>query len=52
MGLIKRIDRIANMWLTQIEISPTHAEVQFYEPELPLEQKVDKLWDAHPELHK
>ena len=50
MGLIKRIDRIANMWQAWIEISPTHAEVQFYDHE-PTEEEAQAFVDNWNEQH-
>ncbi|HOR79240.1 MAG TPA: hypothetical protein PLG04_10730 [Anaerolineaceae bacterium] len=50
MTLIKRIDRNGSLYMTWVEITPTHAEVQFYDHE-PTEAEAQTFvtnWlDAH-----
>jgi hypothetical protein len=53
---IQKQEHNGSIWVTWVYISDTHSELlitdyQISEPEPTLEEKVNKLWEAHPELH-
>lgn len=50
MALIKRIDRNGNLYMTWIEITPTHAEVQFYDHE-PTEEEAQTFVTNWLDVH-